>query len=426
MSVPPRPPVGAGSPARSSPAQGPAKTPAAKPPTVVLSLAESAKNLPGIGPRRVRLFARLLSLDADLSLADLLTLYPRDHQDRRNLQRIRDLRPGVVATFCGQLVGPPQDRRTPSGKNVTQAPLSDGTGRVLLSWFNQPYIKKKLRMGDRYFITGKVERFQNETSVTQPDMELAEDGPALSGGRIVPIYPLTEGLQQPVVRTALRQALDGGSRFLTETLPPAVLKTSSLCGIREAVENIHFPTSPEALEAARRRLKFEELFLLQTFLALRKSQGQDRPGIKLTIDEPIAAEIRRMVPFEPTGAQKRVVREIFRDLVRPAPMNRLLQGDVGSGKTIVAAIAVVAAVRNGCQVALMAPTEILAEQHAATFRRLLEPLGISVRLLTGSVAAREKEAIQADLQSGDLSARSSMWSPPPAGMSTCNLTSSGI
>ncbi|MDQ2731366.1 MAG: ATP-dependent DNA helicase RecG, partial [Armatimonadota bacterium] len=370
-------------------------------PSAPLSLDTSARQLSHIGPRRVRLFARLLNLGDDLSVGELLTLYPRDYQDRRRLSRIKDLRPGIVSTFYGQLTGPAVDRRTATGKSVTQAPVSDGSGVLLLCWFNQPYIKKKLRIGDRYILTGKVESFGAEMRITQPDLEKMDDTPALSGGRIVPVYPLTEGLQQPTAREALREALDKAAAKVPELLPEGVIRQYNLMGIRDALENIHFPTTPEALEAATRRLKFEELFLVQCLLALRKQEDQSRPGIKLTIDEPIAAEIRRMVPFQPTGAQKRVVREIFRDLVRPVPMNRLLQGDVGSGKTLVAAIAVVAAVRNGCQAALMAPTEILAEQHATTFRRLLEPLGIPVWLLTGSVPAREREPIHESLQRGE-------------------------
>jgi len=367
-----------------------------------LTLDSSAKLLAGVGPRRLKLFGRLLGLEGDITVGDLLALYPRDYQDRRHFSRIRDLKAGAVSTFYGQMTGMAHDRRTATGKTVTQAPVSDGTGIVQLCWFNQPYIKRQLHPGDRFIVTGKVEYFSGVVSVTQPDLEKMDDSPALSGGRIVPIYPLTEGLQQPFVRTALRQALDHTAALVPETLPGWLRETRKLLGAKDAVENIHFPSGPDALEAAQRRLKFEELFLLQTLLAVRKAQDETRPGIKLTIDEPIATEIRRMVPFEPTTAQKRVVREIFRDLVRPTPMNRLLQGDVGSGKTIVAAIALVAVVRNRGQVAIMAPTEILAEQHAATFSALLEPLGISVRLLTGSVPTREKETIIAGLAAGEL------------------------
>ena len=374
----------------------------AKAPRLVRGLSDEARWLPALGPRRAGYCARILGVEGHITVGDLLGLYPRDYQDRRNLCRISDLRPGTMATFYGQISGPAADKRTPTGKTVTQIPVRDGTGTVLLNWFNQPYIKKKLRIGDWHLITGKMERFGPEVRITQPDMEKMEGTQALSGGRIVPIYPLTNGIQQPALRSAIRQALDLAARFVEETLPAKILSKYRLQGAQLAAESIHFPATPQALEMAQRRLKFEELFLIQLLLAARKAHDQEKPGIKLVIDEPIAAEIRAMMPFEPTGAQKRVVREIFRDLVRPTPMNRLLQGDVGSGKTVVAAIAVVAAVRNGCQVALMAPTEILAEQHAITFKNLLEPLGIPVRLLTGSVAGRERAAIMEGLSTGDL------------------------
>ena len=362
-------------------------------------LDDHARLLPAVGARREGLFARLLGIDGNITIGDLLTLYPRDYQDRRSVSRIRDLRGGEIATFHAQIMASPSDKLTSSGKTVTHVPVSDGTGTVSLRWFNQPFMKKRLFVSERYVVTGKVERFGPELSVTQPDMEKLEISQILSGGRIVPIYPLTDGLFQPVARTALSQALPAAVQ-LREIIPASILSEYRLLPVREAVANIHFPRSMESLEQARRRLKFEELFLIQALLAVRKAADEARTGIKIKIDDPIAAEIRKMIPFAPTAAQKRVVREIFRDLVRSTPMNRLLQGDVGSGKTIVAAIAVVAVVRNGLQAALMAPTEILAEQHAATFQRLLEPLGIPVWLLTGSVPQRERQRIVNEIKDG--------------------------
>ena len=277
----------------------------------------------------------------------------------------------------------------------------------MLTWFNQKFRKEQfLKLKGRAIVAyGTVQAGRWGVEIASPEWELhSEDVDPLSSGRVVPIYPLTEGIFQIHLRKIISGALDLYVPLVEETLPEDLRNRLDLMDAREAIRNIHFPESEAALEAARKRLVFEELFLLQLALAMRK-RGIEAPGRGISFETPadLDEELRRLLPFELTGAQKRVIREIASNMARPTCMNRLLQGDVGSGKTAVALAAMLLAVKNGYQAALMAPTEILAEQHYLGISRLLgddDLMGVRVDLLTGSLRSKHRREVNERIASG--------------------------
>jgi len=274
--------------------------------------------------------------------------------------------------------------------------LRDPTGYLTAVWFNQPYLGKVLRRGQTMFLHGRVARFRNgPLQMQHPEYELVEDGEdeTLHTGRLVPIYRLTEGLTQRPLRSLLWRVVDQYAGKVPESLPEALRRRRRLVPLPTALRGIHFPETDDELAAARRRLVFEDFFLLQLGLAIRRQREGRTRGIVMDPAGELVARLRRSLPFALTAAQERVWEEIRRDLAAPYAMNRLLQGDVGSGKTIVAAMAILAAVEAGYQTALMAPTEILAEQHYMTLDPLLPSLGVPVALLTGAIKGREREAL---------------------------------
>ncbi len=290
---------------------------------------------------------------------------------------------------------------------ITKVAVEDGTGVIVLTWFNQKFRKDQfLKLKGRLIVAyGTVQVGRWGVEMPSPEWELySEDEDPLSSGRVVPVYPLTEGLVQGLLRRVLRNAIDEYLPLVEENLPEDLRDRLDLVDIRDALLNIHFPESMEAMEAARKRLVFEELFLLQLALAIRK-RDMEAPGggIAFQIPENFTDELKQIIPFELTNAQKRVINEIAADMARPKCMNRLLQGDVGSGKTAVALASMIIAVRNGYQAALMAPTEILAEQHHINISKMLGSFGlldISVDLLTGSLKAKQRQEALERLASG--------------------------
>ena len=312
---------------------------------------------------------------------------------------------------------------------VLTAVLGDGSGSLSLTWFNQPWIRRQLEGYEGEILAyGLVKDGGYSLEMASPEWEKIdpEEGEG-QFARIVPVYPLTEGVAQKAMRRAVATALDLALP-LDDPLPASLLRSQSLMGLDESLRQIHDPVDDEARAEARRRLVFEEFFYLQVALAMRRAATHQEMGIAFPMKglttgegsrtegggdlfiedrvalrdgEPLWDQIHRMLPFDLTGAQDRVIREIFDDMALPHPMNRLVQGDVGSGKTAVAACALLAAIRSGYQGALMAPTEILAEQHAANLRRLMEPLGINVELLVGKLTPTEKKKAAARVSSGE-------------------------
>jgi len=360
-------------------------------------LAAPVQYLKGVGPARADALARL----GIVTVEDLLLHAPRRLEDRRRLVPLRDLVHGAVQTVEAT-VAAVSERRVRRGLVLLKAALVDATGVAYAVWYNQAYLKGQLRRGVRALFSGKVERWGGEVRLRAPEFEVLEDDAEETWhtGRLVPIYPATEGLSQRVLRTLVRSALEAHADRVPEILPEALRAARGLLGIREALWALHYPETPEAHAAARARLAFEELLVLQLGLALRRHRlaREAKPFRYGTGD--LVERFLRGLPFPLTRAQQRAIREITADMHAPAPMNRLLHGDVGSGKTVVAAAALLVAVQGGRQGALMAPTEILAEQHALTLRRLLGPLGVEVVLLTGGRTAAERAAAREAAREG--------------------------
>jgi ATP-dependent DNA helicase RecG len=287
-------------------------------------------------------------------------------------------------------------RRLPGGRTILQAALGDATGVVDGVWFNQAYLANQLKVGDALIVYGRLEPGRRPQLI-HPEIERLDeevDEALLHTGRIVPIYPLTQGLGQRWLRRLVSKALTESAQTLPEVLPADILSRQRLPGVRWAIEQLHFPESLEAAGLARRRLAFEELFVMQVRLALRRQAltSRQKPQ-RYQINGLVTAELIRRLPFSLTAGQQRVLEELREDLGRPAPMLRLLQGEVGCGKTIVAVLLIATAAPSGYQAAVMAPTELLAEQHHRVLSRYLEPLGVSVRLLAQGVSPAERSRI---------------------------------
>ena len=349
----------------------------------------------GVGEARAKSLAKLGITD----LRSLLSYFPRAYDDRRAYKKIADLIPGENACVCAVIAGEPKLSRIRKGLDLIKLRAVDETGALELTYFNQSYLKNTFHTGDAYVFFGRAEGTPSRPQMTNPLFE--REGAHQITGRIMPIYPLTAGVSQSMLYKAVEQGLAACVDELPDILPEDVRLVYQLCHTRFAYENIHFPTDDEALSAARRRLAFEELFLLALGLKLlreRRTFVAGKQCKKVDLSPFFAA-----LPFSLTGAQRRAIGDIARDLTGKRPMNRLVQGDVGSGKTMVAAAAIYMAAKNGLQCALMAPTEILAEQHYRSLAPLLEPLGIPCALLTASTKARERRALNERLRSGELS-----------------------
>jgi ATP-dependent DNA helicase RecG len=348
----------------------------------------------GVGPARAGLLGRL----GIRSVTDLLYRLPRRLEDRGHLRKIYDLPHGSVETVRGTIGRVEKFRpRRRRGLVLVRAAVTDGSGVLHAVWFNQPYLARQLPPGAEVILHGRVQRQAGEIQMAAPEFEVLEDGEeTLHVGRIVPVYGSTEGLTQRTLRTIVARALDEHVPQLVEWLPPLLLRRHDLPTLGEALRQAHFPDTLASHEAARRRLVYEELLLFQLLLLRRKAAREaETRAIRYGDAAPLLARFHASLPYALTAAQRRVIGEILRDLEGPHPMNRLLQGDVGSGKTVVAATALLRCVGGGAQGALMAPTEILAGQHYLTLRALLEPLGLSVVLLVGGLSrASRQEALE--------------------------------
>jgi len=342
----------------------------------------------GIGPKRAALLAKL----GIETMEDLLLYFPRRLEDRSDVLPIGTVLPGQEACIRGEVCAISR-RRAGRGMTLFKAAIGDGTGFLHAIWFNQPWIAEQLKRGDRIDLYGKVERRYGELQMQSPTWEA--EGAGIETGRWVPVYPATEGLSDRYLRLLIHRNLDGYLPSIDDVLPEPIRRRQGLLRKRTAVEMIHRPANPQAFERARRTLAFEELLLLQVGLS-----GTRRavPGRAMCPTRGLLDSFFAGLAFQLTESQRRALTEIVSDLKRPVRMMRLLQGDVGSGKTLVAVAAALIAIDAGRQVALMAPTEILTEQHALNIRRLLADLPITVEVLTGAV--RDKAPIQAAAETG--------------------------
>jgi ATP-dependent DNA helicase RecG len=369
--------------------------------------------LKGVGPRRAADLKRV----GLVTIEDLLYRFPIRYEDRGSFQTIASLRPGTAASIVGEVVSVGvRPTRRPRFK-IFEMLLRDRTGALRAVWFNQPFLSDVFHPHQRVILYGKLELSPHGLQLQNPQYEiLKSDDPAegedetLHTGRIVPVYEKTGTLTTKMQRVLVHHALEQLPPELPDPLPESVRTRQQLIDRRRSLAEVHFPppgTPVDELQRfrapAQRRVIFEEFFLFQIGMVLRrrKADVERKPRAVVVTDE-IRESARRVLPFRLTGDQKTAIAEIVADMKRPQPMNRLLQGDVGSGKTIVALMAALVAMENDLQVAFMAPTEILAEQHFLTIRRLLEQSRFRLALLTGATAARKRREIQAELAAGSI------------------------
>lgn len=355
----------------------------------------SLRFLPGVGPKRAERLDEGLGLR---TVGDLLYRPPRRIEDRRTLHQIYDLTHGAVETVEGT-VGSIRAFRVRRRRNfvIVKAAVTDGTGVLHAVWYNQGYIVRQLPAGARVILHGRVQRQTGEIQMIAPEFEVLEPGEdTLHAGRIVPVYRATEGMTQRVLRTMVMRALDEYAPSAVDWLPDELRDRYAFPALPGALRALHFPETEDEQRSAHSRLAYEELLLFQTLLLQHKQARQREPkGIRYGDAAPLLERFEARLPYRLTRAQRRVVNEIAHDLGAPHPMNRLLQGDVGSGKTVVAAEALLRCIGGGAQGALMAPTEILAGQHYLTLRALLEPIGVTVVLLIGGLGrAARSEALE--------------------------------
>ena len=360
----------------------------------MLNLNTDIRYIKGIGEAKGKAFARL----GVRCVGDLLSDFPRAYEDRSKVLPIARLMEGEAACVCAMITTEPELSRIRKGMELLRFRIADASGSMLVTYFNQAWMKNRLRRGDTYIFYGKVQVTGRTFAFTNPIFEPETEMGRVTG-RIMPVYRLTGGISQRDMTQAVRRVLDEPGMTFPNALPERVERENRLCTARYAYENIHFPADMRALSLSRRRLVFEELFTLVCALSLVRGEGEVQPGIAVQPRD--IAEFTATLPFTPTGAQLRAIADAAGDMTSGRLMNRLIQGDVGSGKTLVAAALIWLAAGSGLQSAFMAPTELLAEQHFATLSGFLAPFGLKVVKLTGSMGAKAKRETLAALASGE-------------------------
>lgn len=362
-------------------------------------LKKDIQYIKGVGPKRLSLLNRLNIYYVE----DMIYHFPRDYDNRSHRKKIAELKVGDKVTIYGVVTGRCQSISISKGRSINKYLIRDDTGFITITFFNQPYIKGKFKPNDNLMLNGKVKMGLQGLEIINPVYEIVNTKSSkttLDG--IVPIYPSTEGFSQNQIIRIQKNILDMIHDNIIDYLPKDIIEKNKLCNLSFALKNIHFPNSVQELKIAKYRLVFEEFLLLQLALIQFKNQiVNNKNSIPLKINQGIDA-LMKGLPFELTKAQSSVLKEIIGDMEKDVPMNRLVQGDVGSGKTIVAIIALYKAVINGCQGALMAPTEILAEQHYNSLKEILEPMGVQIGLLIGSLTKLKKEEILKKTKEGKI------------------------
>jgi ATP-dependent DNA helicase RecG len=391
-------PVAAPSP--PSPASRPSRE--AQPDLSNAGLDSLVTKLPGIKEAMAKKLANL----GVRTIGDFLNLYPRRYDDYRSLKPINQLQYGEEVTIIAQ-VWETRQRDSRGRRPIVTSTLSDGTATMEVTWFNQPWLAQKLRPGMQIVLSGRVEEYLGRLTFQSPDWEELDKN-LIHTGRMVPVYPLTEGITIKWLRNQIKATVDYWTRRLPDYLPDEARQRLGFLSLDEAIRQIHFPDDWNKLEAARRRLAFDELLLIQLGVLRQRRAWQAQQGQPVQISSEAIERLLQALPFELTAAQRKALDEIINDLRRDTPMSRLLQGDVGSGKTVVALAAMVLTVLDGGQSAILAPTEILAEQHFQSMSKLLIPLGealgrpFRIQLLIGSTSAAKRKELLENLVNGQI------------------------
>jgi ATP-dependent DNA helicase RecG len=391
--------------------------------TLHSALFNSIQFVKGVGEKRKKLLSKLNIHTVE----DALYFVPMRYEDRSQMKKISEIlnpppppfnkggQRGIIETIAGTVLSKGVTK-TKWGKRLFEVAVKDETGLLRGKWFkfNERYMNRRFSIGQRIIMSGEVQfnPYHGGMEIIHPDIELldSEKEDLLHVGRIVPIYHSTEGIHQKTLRSILKEVVDNYADFITDFLPDSIIKDNQLIQLKDAIKNIHFPEKGTSIEKLNsystdyhKRLIFDEFFLLELGLAIRKKEWQEeKKGISFSVDGKLTDRLRSILHFKLTQAQERVINEIKNDLAKPEPMNRLLQGDVGSGKTIVALYTMVIVVENGYQTAIMAPTEILAEQHFLNIHGLTEQLGLKTVLLTSSVKGKDREEILTKLANGEV------------------------
>jgi len=363
-----------------------------------MNLKDPISRLPMVGP----IYAKRLEKLRIATIEDLLLHFPFRYDDFSVISQIGSVQAGEIITVRG-IVEKISNSYTKTGKKIQKAEIVDSSGKIEAIWFNQPYLSKTIKTGEKYNFSGKADWFGHLKVLVSPEFEMIKPSPQIfllsylaniHTGRLVPVYNETYGVSSKWLRSRIKIALEDLGEKIEEFLPEEILKKEGLISEKEAILQIHFPENKPTAEKAVNRLAFDELFLIQLAGLLRKKEWQEKVLREpFFVDQEKLLQFTGSLPFSLTNAQKRCLREILTDLEKPIPANRLLQGDVGSGKTVVAAAAAYVAFLNGKQTLFMAPTEILANQHYATLKTLLEPLGVPIELVTGSCKQNIKNGI---------------------------------
>lgn len=379
-------------------------------------LSTPIEKIRGVGPRVSQQLAKM----GILTVEDALYTLPYRYEDRRQIRKIAQLRDGKREVFSAEILVAGETQTSRNRKKLFEVVVGDGTGQIQLKWFHyrRDWMKHRYVVGQRLLVVGDVKRFGVIREIHHPDIELLAHNGAiddhiaadpLNFGRILPVYPLTEGLHQKSIRKIWKEIVDLYAEYAVSPLPSEILQRHGLLPLAEALRQVHWPnnkTNVSELEAgsdaARRTLVFDEFFFLELGLALKRRGVVLEKGIPFKVTHRYTKPLAALLPYRLTEAQRRVLGEIKQDLMAPHPMHRLVQGDVGCGKTIVALMAALVAIENDTQVAVVAPTEILAEQHYLQFHAWLEALGLRAALLSGSLSAKEKRLILEQLRAGDI------------------------
>ena len=364
----------------------------------------------GIGPKLAQLFEK----KGILTVEDGLYFLPRCYEDRRNLKKISELKAGRKETGFGEVLLSGVAFYQNKKRKVFEALVGDGSSVITLKWFrgNERYLKERFKKGRKLIFSGEVKWFNYQKEIHHPDVEMVDgdiEKDYLNFKRIVPIYSETEGLHQRTLRRLMKSILDGYADELVSPIPQEIMERQDLIDFPEAFRRVHFPPDGESVEKlnlyrsdGHRRIIFDEFFFLELGLAMKKRGVSLETGISFKTDGHLSQRLLGQLPFQLTRAQERVLREIIEDMEKSHPMNRLIQGDVGSGKTIVAILVSLRVVECGYQAAIMAPTEVLADQHYLNIHRWVEPLGVKVALLTSSIKGSEREELYSSIRGRDV------------------------